>query len=111
MHMRLFLTACALMFADVGSAVSAVNLQISPNGNDAWSGSLPALAPDDRDGPFGTLARATDEVRRLKTAGKLSDGAVVNLRAGMYRQTEALTLGPQDGGALQAPVIWRSSQD
>ena len=103
MRMRLFLMAGVLMLAGAGSARSAVGLYVSPNGNDAWSGSLPAPAQDGRDGPFATLVRARDEVRRLKAAGKLGDGVVVNLRAGTYRMTEALALGPQDGGTPQTP--------
>jgi hypothetical protein len=88
--MRLVLTAGVLMLADAGRVLSAGDLYVSPNGNDAWSGSVPAPTQDGRDGPFATLSRARDEVRRLKDAGKLGDGAVVNLRAGTYRLTEAL---------------------
>lgn len=111
MRMQLLLTTCLLMFLNVGSAVSAVDLYVSPNGNDAWSGSLLTPAQDGRDGPFATLTRARDETRRLKAAGKLGDGVIVNLRAGTYRLTEPLALGPQDGGTSQMPVVWRAARD
>lgn len=111
MRMRLFLMAGVLMLGGAGNARSAVGLYVSPNGNDAWSGSLPAPAQDGRDGPLATLVRARDEVRRLKAAGKLGEGVVVHLRAGTYRMTEALALGPQDGGTPQTPVVWRAYEN
>jgi len=53
------------------SAVAApVNLHVSPEGNDAWTGrSAEAKAPD---GPVKTLAAAREAVRKLKTGGQLA---------------------------------------
>ena len=108
MYSRLVLTVCFLMQPGVGGVLPAADLYVSPNGKDAWSGRLPAPTQDGRDGPFATLVRARDELRLLKTAGKLRDGAVVNLRAGTYRLTEALALGPQDAGTPHSPIVWRA---
>ncbi|MFH1919793.1 MAG: right-handed parallel beta-helix repeat-containing protein [Planctomycetota bacterium] len=108
MRTRLFMTAIVLMLAGAGRALPAVNLYVSPIGNDAWSGNLPAADKDGREGPFASLTRARDELRRFKAAGKLREGAIVHLRAGTYRLTEALALGPADAGTLQAPIVWRA---
>ncbi|MEI6500564.1 MAG: hypothetical protein WCP21_05995 [Armatimonadota bacterium] len=47
-------------------------LYVSPKGNDAWSGKLAAANKDATDGPFATLTRARDEVRKLKSAGPVT---------------------------------------
>jgi hypothetical protein len=57
-----------------------LTLYIAPNGNDAWSGRL--AEPKGGDGPFLTLQRARDEIRKLKKeAGPLPRGVVVELSA------------------------------
>ncbi|HPM82885.1 MAG TPA: right-handed parallel beta-helix repeat-containing protein [Candidatus Anammoximicrobium sp.] len=111
MRTRRFMTAIVLMILGAGRAMPAVNLYVSPSGSDAWSGSLPAPDKDGRDGPLASLIRARDELRRLKAAGNLGDGAVVNLRGGTYRLTTALALGPEDAGTPQTPIIWRAHED
>lgn len=111
MRARLFVTAIVLMLAGAGRVLPEVNLYVSPAGNDSWSGNRPAPDKDGADGPFASLARARDEVRRLKAAGKLGEGVTVNLRAGTYRLTAALALGPEDAGTPQAPIVWRAHGD
>lgn len=89
------------------SAAMAAPLQIyvAPNGNDNWSGrSAEARAPD---GPFATLIRARDELRRLKAQGGLPDGAVVNVLSGTYYLDEPLVLTAEDSGAENAPIVYR----
>ena len=72
--------ACLLviaLFATGGIAMAAparTMLYVSPTGSDAASGT--------KDAPFATLQRARDEVRSLKKAGKLTDGATVVLLGG-----------------------------
>ena len=39
---------------------------VAADGNDGWSGTLPAANSKSSDGPFATLARARDAVRQLK---------------------------------------------
>jgi lysophospholipase L1-like esterase len=89
----------------------AVDLFVAPSGNDAWSGRLAAPDQEGRDGPFASLLRARDELRQLRAAGKLGQGAVVHLRAGTYRLTTALALGPEDAGTGQAPIVWRAYEN
>ena len=62
--------------ACLGSAVTTTasaetkTVYVSPEGNDAWSGKLPAPNAANNDGPVATPGRARDLVRALKTAGE-----------------------------------------
>ena len=80
-----FLMAAILSVFFVASVSQAADasmvLYVSPSGSDDWTGRVrQAKAPD---GPFATLARARDELRRLKAAGKLANGATVCVLPGV----------------------------
>ena len=111
MRVRLLMMVMVVALAGAGRVAAAVNVYVSPTGNDAWSGSVPAREKDGLEGPFATLTRAQAEVRRLKAAGKLDDGAIVNLRAGTYRLTAPLSLRPEDAGTPQAPIVWQAYEN
>ncbi len=55
-------------------------LYVSTEGDDSWSGRLPEPNADRTDGPFATLKRARDEIRRLKSEGKLEGFAEKSAR-------------------------------
>jgi hypothetical protein len=78
---------------------------VSPQGNDAWSG-LAAQAKAEGEGPFATLARARDEIRSLRAAGKLRGGATVFIRGGTYELPETLVFTPDCSGEPGAPVTF-----
>lgn len=81
---------------------------VAPNGNDAWSGTLPE--PRDDDGPFATLRRARDEIRGLKQAGGLPAGGVeVRVRRGTYFLDGTLELTAADSGTADAPITYRAA--
>ena len=80
-------------------------LFVSPAGNDQWSGAHAEPNEAKSDGPFATITRARDEVRRLKRAG-LTDGASVQLRGGVYELAEALKLTAEDSGTEAHPVVY-----
>ncbi len=65
---------------------------VSPGGNDQWSGKLVSVNSARTDGPFATLARAQQEMRkeRLKS--------VAYVRGGTYYLREPLVLTPEDSG-------------
>ncbi len=69
-------------------------LYVAPNGNDAWSGSLPEPNGERTDGPLTTLARAS---RRLGA------GDTCVLRGGVYRET----LRPYRSGKPGRPIAFR----
>jgi hypothetical protein len=77
---------------------------VALNGNDAWSGRQPAPNRPHTNGPFATLERARDEIRRLKRNGPLPAGGVtVEVRGGMYPLARPFELTAEDSGRAGAP--------
>jgi hypothetical protein len=91
---------------DVPAPAGQVQLYVSPQGNDSWSGALAEPNGAKTDGPFATPTRARDEIVRLKAEGKLRAGALISFRAGLYELSEALLITPACSGAEGAPVIF-----
>ena len=85
-------------------AVPTVN--VSPTGNDAWSGSLPEPNAARTDGPVATLERARDLLRGLPH----DQPREVRLRAGTYRLKQTFTLGPEDSGTAEAPITYAPAE-
>ena len=80
------------------------DLDLSPDGDDAWSGTLPAPNPARTDGPLATVARAQAllEALRARKPGPLT----VILRGGTYYSPATLTFGAADSGSQAAPILW-----
>ncbi|MHB1458441.1 MAG: right-handed parallel beta-helix repeat-containing protein [Armatimonadota bacterium] len=104
----------ALVFAlsACGAAALAkqdsVNFYVAASGSDTWSGKLAAPGKDKSDGPFATIERARDEIRKLKTAGFLTKPVTVHIRGGIYKLPETLRLSSEDSGTVKAPVVYRA---
>jgi parallel beta-helix repeat protein len=81
----------------------ATDWHVAPDGDDAWSGRLPAPNAERTDGPFATLTRARDAMRQARPAGH-----TVHVRGGTYELTAPLKLGAEDSGTREAPVVWRA---
>lgn len=91
------------------AAADPVTFYVATDGNDGWSGRLAAPNAGKMDGPFATLERARDEVRKRKTAGPLpAGGAVVELRAGVFERERAFELSKEDAGTAEAPIVYRA---
>lgn len=88
---------------------AAPTFHVATNGNDRWSGRLPAPNRDKTDGPFATVARARDAVRELKTAGELKTPVTVQIRGGTYRLGEPLVFKPADSGTENCPVVYAAA--
>ena len=103
-------TIMVLLFlggVSVGNAASDLKLYVSPTGNDAWSGRAAAKAG--AEGPFLTLERARDEIRKLKADGTLAQrGITVEIQAGVYEFSKALELTEADSGTATSPIVWRA---
>ena len=85
---------------------------IAPNGNDLWSGELPAPNATNTDGPFATLERARDEIRTLRRTRQPSrHGVTIALRAGRYQRDRPFVLTSDDSGRAGAPIIYRTYRD
>jgi hypothetical protein len=100
------LSCCAVLALAAVSLAAPATFYVSPKGNDAWAGT--SAEPKAPAGPFATLKHARDELRKLKAAGRLNDGATVNVRPGAYHLTETFALGPDDSGTERAPITWRA---
>jgi hypothetical protein len=80
-------------------------LFVSPEGNDAWSGTLERPNATHTDGPFATPARAQEAVRALKAKG-LAAPVTVLLRGGTYFLPETLVFTPADSGTKECPITY-----
>jgi Right handed beta helix region/GH141 insertion domain len=89
--------------AEAGVAARA-NYYVAPNGNDNWSGTLSAPNAQGTDGPFATLERARDAVRRMK--GSANGPVTVMLRGGVYRLQKTVVFDRQDSGSAQAAIVY-----
>ncbi len=82
---------------------TAAEFYVAASGRDSWSGRLAAPNDAGTDGPFETIARARDAVRKLKNAGTQKDFTVL-IRGGTYRLVEALVFSLEDsapeGGSI-----------
>lgn len=86
-----------------------VRLYVSPQGDDGWSGRRSAPDAGRRDGPFATLTRAQQEVRRLKQQG-VDRPIEVIVAEGTYYLNEPLVFTPDDSGTAQNPIIYRAQK-
>ena len=90
--------------ACLAARAEGLTLHVAPNGNDGWSGRL--TEPKGGDGPFFTLQRARDEIRKIKKAAGLpAGGIVVELERRRLRAGLAVDLSAEDSGADGAPIL------
>lgn len=80
------------------------------------SGSIIIVSRDGDDnsvnGPFATLERAREEIRRIKRAGKMPGGGItVEIHGGTYQREETFTLSAEDSGDENAPIVYRAKKD
>jgi hypothetical protein len=90
------------MMSDQPEEPSQDDLYVATDGDDDWSGRVPEPTSDG-DGPFATIERARQEIRRLTQAGgRVPD--TVWIRGGRYERTEPVVLDATDA----APVDYRA---
>jgi hypothetical protein len=77
-----------------------VQIHVSPGGSDSNSGTT-------GESPFLTIARARDEVRKIRAGGN-SAPVTVEIRPGIYPQPTTLAFGPEDSGREGARVTYRA---
>ncbi|NOZ23904.1 MAG: hypothetical protein GXP25_22735 [Planctomycetes bacterium] len=100
----------AAMFAlALCPSLRGAELYVATNGNDAWSGKLAEPNADKTDGPFATLERARDEIRKIKKEGGLPKGGiVVEVHGGRYERDKTFELTAEDSGSADAPIVYRA---
>jgi hypothetical protein len=105
-------TAAALLLLALlsrGPEGRATTLYVNPNGNDAWSGRLPAPNAEGTDGPKASLAGARAAVRELKSREPLREEVRVRIAPGFYSLNAPLLFGPADSGAAMFPIIYEAA--
>lgn len=99
--MRLLRLLVAILSMAALRLVSAAEFHVATYGNDANPGTA--------EKPFSTLARARDEIRRLKAAGLPPGGVRVVVHRGVYRLEKALEFLPEDSGTAESPIIYAAA--
>ena len=95
------------VFALATVALAApVTLHVSPQGDDAWSGTLPTPNAAGDDGPLASLHAAREAVRNLKQDGMLPGPVRVVIAEGVYELTRPVTFTPEDSGSEDCPVVY-----
>ena len=107
---KLMILILALMTWTVCHAgETQADLYLSPNGSDAWSGTLASPNAQGTDGPFASLERARDAVRDLKKSE--SGDIVVLVRGGTYALTKTVVFGLADSGVGDATITYAAYPD
>jgi len=91
----------------VPAAGRALNFYVAANGNDAWSGGLPAPTRSG-DGPFATVQAAQRAIARRKAHGGLPGPVTVWIRQGTYRLTRPLQFTRVDSGSASTPITYEA---
>jgi hypothetical protein len=100
------LLAC-LGLVTYAAAQPEADLFVALNGNDQWSGTLPAPNEAGDDGPLATIGRAKQAVIDLKVEQPERDQPItVLIRGGTHFLAEPLVFSPEDSGTEQCPVIY-----
>lgn len=111
LHLSRVLCCFFLTGAPTQAAEEPATLFVSTVGNDAWSGRIPGPNQAGTDGPFASLERARDEIRRLKAeTGLPPGGVVVELTGGRHERSTVFALTAEDSGSAEAPVIYRGQE-
>ena len=103
------LLVSALVFAAGLCPAIALELYVSPDGNDGWSGRLPRPNAARNDGPLASLSGARNAIRAIRAKGAVNEPVRVIVAGGRYTITEPLVLEPEDSGSEKAPVIYQAA--
>ena len=90
-----------------GSLLAApLELFVSTEGRDDWSGRQASPNSSKSDGPFATLPTALNAARIARGNNTAPDGITIWLRGGLYELPEPIKLIPEDSGAdPQHPLL------
>ncbi len=100
--------AAGVLSSLISTLAQGIEFYVAANGNDTWSGQLAAPNAAKTDGPFATIERARNEIRKARAAGALKEPATVYLRDGIYFLERTFRLEKQDGGSADSPVVYRA---
>ncbi len=100
----------AVVFSLMLSGRGAADLYVAPNGNDGWSGDLAEPNAAKTNGPFATLTRARDEIRKRNATPAGKGPITVYLRQGVYSLPETFELDAQDSGTAGGSITYRACE-
>ena len=89
-----------------GAAPSSVTFYVATNGNDNWSGRLPAANGDSTDGPLATFDRARTLAGLISKAGLTEID--VQFRGGTYYLASTEIMTPADSGTVTMPIVYEN---
>lgn len=92
-----------------GGGGTGADFYVATDGNDTWSGTLPAPNSGSTDGPFATIAKAQSAVQSiLKNPQGRTQAIVVQVRQGTYFVAHPLSFTVADSGTSQLQVHWEN---
>ena len=101
-HPKVLLYSCLLLSFFSSTTADAVDLFVSPDGNDSALGTTEA--------PLASLHGAVDRIRRLRKDRKVSGPVHVIVAEGSYEVRHPLLLLPHDSGTPHSPVYFKAAQ-
>ena len=87
-------------------APTSVTFYVAPNGNDFWSGTLPAPNSTNTDGPFATFDHARAFVQSIAKAGLTQVN--VQFRAGTYFLPATEMFTAADSGSATMQIVYQN---
>lgn len=92
-----------------GGGSTGADFYVATDGNDTWSGTLPAPNTNSTDGPFATVTRAQTAVQGiLQNPQGRTQTIVVQIRQGTYFVAQPLSFTAADSGTSQLQVNWEN---
>jgi len=79
---------------------------VATNGSDAWSGEIDSPTANAKNGPFATIARARNAVRKLRKTKK--GEIIVSIRGGLYELDETVVFGLADSGDEDTKILYKA---
>ncbi len=102
------LVILGILPSSAAAAGPSAEIFVAPDGNDLWSGTLPAPNTKRTDGPFATLERARNAIRQLRAARELHGPLTVQLRGGTYHRGQPFVLSPEDSGSDAGQIVYEA---
>ena len=95
----------------IGVSKDSIAYVVSPEGNDAWSGTLITPNSGRDDGPLRTLEKVQERIRDLKKQGALTKPVTVYFRGGLYHLDKPWVFTPDDSGTSAYPITYAAYPD
>ena len=99
----------ALSVTVIPAQSTVADFYVATDGNNSWSGTLPAPNSKGTDGPFATVSRAQTAVQGILQNPKGRTTPIhVMVRAGSFYVTQPLSFTTADSGTSTLQVVWEN---